>query len=106
MRSYSSTCSTSASFWSASRVRFQVGSDNAWPSGRAIVRDPAVFLMDEPLSNLNAKLRVQTRAELIRLHERLQATVIYVTHDQMEAMTMGSRIAVLRDGLLQQLGSP
>ncbi len=74
--------------------------------GRAIVRDPAVFLMDEPLSNLDAKLRVQTRAELIRLHERLQATVIYVTHDQMEAMTMGSRIAVLRDGLLQQLGSP
>ncbi len=74
--------------------------------GRAIVRDPAVFLMDEPLSNLDAKPRVQTRAELIRLHERLQATVIYVTHDQMEAMTMGSRIAVLRDGVLQQLGSP
>ena len=74
--------------------------------GRAIVRDPAVFLMDEPLSNLDAKLRVQTRAELIRLHERLQATVIYVTHDQMEAMTMGSRIAVLRDGVLQQLGPP
>ena len=74
--------------------------------GRAIVRDPAVFLMDEPLSNLDAKLRVQTRAELIRLHERLQATVIYVTHDQMEAMTMGTRIAVLRDGVLQQLGPP
>ena len=62
--------------------------------------------MDEPLSNLDAKLRVQTRAELIRLHERLQTTVIYVTHDQTEAMTMGSRIAVLRDGVLQQLGSP
>ncbi len=74
--------------------------------GRAIVRDPKVFLMDEPLSNLDAKLRVQTRAELIRLHERLQSTVIYVTHDQMEAMTMGHRIAVLRDGVLQQLGSP
>ena len=74
--------------------------------GRAVVRDPAVFLMDEPLSNLDAKLRVQTRAELIRLHERLQATVIYVTHDQMEAMTMGSRIAVLRDGVLQQIGPP
>ena len=74
--------------------------------GRAIVRDPKVFLMDEPLSNLDAKLRVQTRAELIRLHERLESTVIYVTHDQMEAMTMGSRIAVLRDGLLQQIGPP
>jgi multiple sugar transport system ATP-binding protein len=74
--------------------------------GRAVVRDPKVFLMDEPLSNLDAKLRVQTRAELIRLHERLQSTVIYVTHDQMEAMTMGSRIAVLRDGVLQQLGTP
>ena len=74
--------------------------------GRAVVRDPAVFLMDEPLSNLDAKLRVQTRAELIRLHERLQATVIYVTHDQMEAMTMGSRIAVLRDGVVQQIGPP
>ena len=74
--------------------------------GRAIVREPKVFLMDEPLSNLDAKLRVQTRAELIRLHERLQTTVVYVTHDQTEAMTMGSRIAVLRDGVLQQLGSP
>ncbi len=74
--------------------------------GRAIVREPKVFLMDEPLSNLDAKLRVQTRAELIRLHERLQTTVVYVTHDQTEAMTMGSRIAVLRDGVLQQLGNP
>ena len=74
--------------------------------GRAIVREPKAFLMDEPLSNLDAKLRVQTRAELIRLHERLQTTVIYVTHDQTEAMTMGSRIAVLRDGVLQQCGSP
>jgi multiple sugar transport system ATP-binding protein len=74
--------------------------------GRAIVREPKCFLMDEPLSNLDAKLRVQTRAELIRLHERLQTTVIYVTHDQTEAMTMGSRIAVLRDGVLQQIGPP
>jgi multiple sugar transport system ATP-binding protein len=74
--------------------------------GRAIVREPECFLMDEPLSNLDAKLRVQTRAELIRLHERLQTTVIYVTHDQTEAMTMGSRIAVLRDGVLQQIGAP
>jgi len=74
--------------------------------GRAIVRDPAVFLFDEPLSNLDAKLRVQTRAELIKLHQRLQTTVIYVTHDQTEAITMGSRIAVMRDGLVQQLASP
>jgi multiple sugar transport system ATP-binding protein len=74
--------------------------------GRAIVREPRVFLMDEPLSNLDAKLRVQTRAELIKLHRRLQTTVVYVTHDQVEAMTMGSRIAILRDGVLQQLDSP
>lgn len=74
--------------------------------GRAIVREPRVFLMDEPLSNLDAKLRVQTRAELIKLHRRLQTTVIYVTHDQVEAMTMGSRIAILRDGVLQQLDTP
>jgi len=74
--------------------------------GRAIVREPKVFLMDEPLSNLDAKLRVATRAELIKLHRRLQTTVIYVTHDQTEAMTMGSRIAVLKDGLLQQLDTP
>ena len=74
--------------------------------GRAIVREPQVFLMDEPLSNLDAKLRVQTRAELIKLHQRLQTTVIYVTHDQTEAMTMGTRIAVMRDGVVQQLASP
>jgi multiple sugar transport system ATP-binding protein len=74
--------------------------------GRAIVRDPAVFLMDEPLSNLDAKLRVQTRAELIRLHERLKTTVVYVTHDQIEAMTMGTRIAVLDFGALQQVDTP
>jgi len=74
--------------------------------GRAIVRQPQVFLMDEPLSNLDAQLRVQTRAELIRLHRRLQITVIYVTHDQIEAMTMGDRIAVLKDGVLQQVDEP
>ena len=74
--------------------------------GRAIVREPKVFLMDEPLSNLDAKLRVSMRAELIKLHQRLQTTMIYVTHDQTEAMTMGTRIAVLRDGLLQQLDTP
>jgi multiple sugar transport system ATP-binding protein len=74
--------------------------------GRAIVREPAAFLMDEPLSNLDAKLRVQTRAELKKLHERLHVTTIYVTHDQVEAMTMGDRIAVMRDGLLQQFATP
>jgi len=74
--------------------------------GRAIVRDPAVFLMDEPLSNLDVKLRIRTRAELIRLHERLRTTTIYVTHDQQEAMTLGDRIAVLNAGQLQQLGTP
>ncbi len=74
--------------------------------GRAIVRNPAAFLMDEPLSNLDAKLRVQTRAEIARLHQRLGTTTVYVTHDQVEAMTMGDRIAVMRDGLLQQVGTP
>ncbi len=74
--------------------------------GRAIVREPAVFLMDEPLSNLDAKLRVQTRAEIARLHQRMGTTFVYVTHDQVEAMTMGTRIAVMADGLLQQVGSP
>jgi multiple sugar transport system ATP-binding protein len=74
--------------------------------GRAIVREPAVFLFDEPLSNLDAKLRVQTRAQLTRLHQRLQTTFIYVTHDQIEAMTMASRIAVMKDGILQQLDTP
>ena len=74
--------------------------------GRAIVREPQVFLFDEPLSNLDAKLRVQTRTELSKLHERLGTTFIYVTHDQVEAMTMATRIAVLKDGLLQQVGTP
>ncbi|MDX6407330.1 MAG: multiple sugar transport system ATP-binding protein [Gaiellaceae bacterium] len=74
--------------------------------GRAIVREPAAFLMDEPLSNLDAKLRVQTRAEILKLQERLETTTIYVTHDQVEAMTMGDRIAVMNLGLLQQVGTP
>ena len=74
--------------------------------GRAIVRQPAVFLFDEPLSNLDAKLRVQTRAEISKLHQNLKTTFIYVTHDQVEAMTMASRIAVMRDGILQQLDTP
>jgi ABC-type sugar transport system ATPase subunit len=74
--------------------------------GRAIVREPEAFLMDEPLSNLDAKLRVQTRAEILKLQERLGTTTIYVTHDQVEAMTMGDRIAVMNLGVLQQVGSP
>jgi multiple sugar transport system ATP-binding protein len=74
--------------------------------GRAIVREPSVFLMDEPLSNLDAKLRVQTRAELLRIHARLATTTVYVTHDQVEAMTMGQRIAVMSEAILQQVGTP
>jgi multiple sugar transport system ATP-binding protein len=74
--------------------------------GRAIVRDPSVFLMDEPLSNLDARLRVQMRAEVARIQHELDATTIYVTHDQVEAMTMGDRIAVMRNGILQQTGEP
>ncbi|MBN2406392.1 MAG: sn-glycerol-3-phosphate ABC transporter ATP-binding protein UgpC [Elusimicrobia bacterium] len=74
--------------------------------GRAIVRNPKVFLFDEPLSNLDAKLRVQMRTELKKLHEKLQATMIYVTHDQVEAMTMGNKIAVLKEGILQQVADP
>lgn len=74
--------------------------------GRAIVREPQAFLMDEPLSNLDAKLRAQTRVELKRLHQRLQATVLYVTHDQTEAMTMGTRIVVMKDGVVQQVDTP
>jgi multiple sugar transport system ATP-binding protein len=73
---------------------------------RSIVREPAVFLMDEPLSNLDAQLRVQTREELLKLHERLRTTTIYVTHDQIEAMTMGHRIVVMRSGVVQQVGKP
>jgi multiple sugar transport system ATP-binding protein len=74
--------------------------------GRAIVREPQVFLMDEPLSNLDAKLRVQMRAEISKLHKRLETTIIYVTHDQTEAMTMGDRIVVMKDGVIQQAASP
>ncbi len=74
--------------------------------GRAIVRNPKVFLMDEPLSNLDAKLRVQMRVEISKLHQRLQTTIIYVTHDQTEAMTLGTRIVVMKDGLIQQVDTP
>src|SRR5436305_8111407 len=74
--------------------------------GRAIVRDPKACLMDEPLSNLDAKLRVQMRAEITRIQRDLHTTTVYVTHDQTEAMTLGDRLAVMRDGVLQQVGSP
>ena len=74
--------------------------------GRAIVRDPKAFLMDEPLSNLDAKLRVQMRTEVARLQSRLETTTVYVTHDQTEAMTLGDRVAVMRAGVLQQVGTP
>src|SRR5207244_6336085 len=74
--------------------------------GRAIVRNPRVFLFDEPLSNLDAALRVQMRVELKRLHDRLETTAIYVTHDQVEAMTLGDRVVVMKDGLVQQVGEP
>jgi multiple sugar transport system ATP-binding protein len=74
--------------------------------GRAIVREPKVFLMDEPLSNLDAKLRVQMRIEITKLHQKLQTTFVYVTHDQVEAMTLGTRIVVMKDGVAQQIDSP
>src|SRR6185295_5530854 len=74
--------------------------------GRALVREPQVFLMDEPLSNLDAKLRTQTRGEIKRLQQDVQTTTVYVTHDQVEAMTMGDRIAVMNDGVLEQCGTP
>jgi len=74
--------------------------------GRAIVRDPQVFLFDEPLSNLDAKLRVQMRAEIKELHQRLKTTTIYVTHDQIEAMTMADKIVVMHDGIVEQIGTP
>jgi multiple sugar transport system ATP-binding protein len=74
--------------------------------GRAIVRQPKVFLFDEPLSNLDAKLRVQMRAEITGLHHRLKSTMIYVTHDQVEALTMGTKIVVMKDGKVQQIGAP
>ena len=74
--------------------------------GRAIVRAPQVFLFDEPLSNLDAKLRVQMRAEIKELHQRLKTTTVYVTHDQVEAMTMADRIVVMHDGIVEQIGSP
>ena len=89
----------------ASRTSSRAGSQRV-ALARALVRHPAVFLLDEPLSNLDAQLRVRTRAELKRLHQRVGATMVYVTHDQVEASTMGDRVAVLDRGTLQQLGTP
>jgi multiple sugar transport system ATP-binding protein len=89
-----------------SPAKFPGGQRQRVAVGRAIVRKPKVFLFDEPFSNLDAKMRGETRGELIRLHERLQTTMVYVTHDQVEAMTLGDRIAVLKDGAVQQIGKP
>ena len=99
-------CSTSSQFLDRKPKALSGGQRQRVALGRAIVRNADLFLMDEPLSNLDAKLRVQTRAELIKLHERVQTTTIYVTHDQVEAMTMGDRIAVMTLGVLQQLDTP
>ncbi len=90
----------------ANRSSSRAGSGSGSRVGRAIVRKPAVFLFDEPLSNLDAKLRVQMRAEIKKLQQRLKTTTVYVTHDQIEAMTMGQRIAVMKDGKIQQVGTP
>ncbi|XYJ23839.1 ABC transporter ATP-binding protein [Bacillus velezensis] len=91
---------------SGNRRLFQAGSGSGLRSARSIVREPKVFLMDEPLSNLDAKLRVTMRAEISKLHQRLKATIVYVTHDQTEAMTMGDRIVVMNEGDIQQAASP
>ena len=103
-RSRRRSASTSSS--TASPAELSGGQRQRVAMGRAMVREPKAFLMDEPLSNLDAKLRVTMRGELARLHERLGVTTIYVTHDQIEAMTLGQRVAVLRDGVLQQVDTP
>ncbi|MGH8874110.1 MAG: ABC transporter ATP-binding protein, partial [Acidimicrobiia bacterium] len=93
-------------FWGRKPKALSGGQRQRVAMGRAIVREPSAFLMDEPLSNLDAKLRVQMRAELGLLHSRLKTTTLYVTHDQVEAMTMGDRVAVIRKGTLQQAATP
>ena len=98
--SVSNHCSTE------NQNNFQCGQRQRVAVGRAIVRNPKVFLFDEPLSNLDAKLRVQMRSELKKLHHRLDATIAYVTHDQIEAMTMADKIVIMRDGLVQQVADP
>ena len=95
-----------SSIWSASRPNLSGGQRQRVAMGRAIVRDPRAFLMDEPLSNLDAKLRVQMRTEVSRIQRRLGTTMVYVTHDQTEAMTLGDRVAVMRAGILQQVDTP
>jgi ABC-type sugar transport system ATPase subunit len=90
----------------AHHARFLAASVSVWQLARAIVREPDLFLFDEPLSNLDAALRVQTRVEIARLHKRLGTTMIYATHDQVEAMTLADKIVVLRVGVIEQIGSP
>ena len=96
-------CSGSASCCTGARANCPGGQRQRVAMGRAIVREPQAFLMDEPLSNLDAKLRVEMRASIARLHQQLRTTTIYVTHDQTEAMTMGDRVAVMKDGRLEQV---
>ena len=100
------TCSASSRICKRKPRALSGGQRQRVAMGRAIVREPAAFLMDEPLSNLDAKLRVQTRAEIAKLQHELGVTTIYVTHDQVEAMTMGDRVAVMRKGELQQVADP
>ena len=97
---------SSTSFCTAARRSFRAGSASAWRLARAIVREPNVFLMDEPLSNLDAKLRVSTRAQIKNLSHELKVTTIYVTHDQIEAMTLADRVVVMNKGVVQQVGTP
>ena len=99
-------CSGSSRSWRGGRGSCRGGQAQRVALGRALVRDPQVFLMDEPLSNLDAKLRTQTRGEIRRLQQEVRTTTVYVTHDQVEAMTMGDRIAVMNDGVLEQVGTP
>ena len=99
-------CSTSTQHLDRKPANLSGGQRQRVAMGRAIVRDPKAFLMDEPLSNLDAKLRVQMRTEVARLQNDLGTTTVYVTHDQTEAMTLGDRVAVMRAGVLQQVGSP
>ena len=97
---------TSPSIWTASPRPCPAASGSVWPSAAPSSGTPQVFLMDEPLSNLDAKLRNQMRAEIIKLRERIDTTFIYVTHDQTEAMTLGDRIVIMKDGFIQQIGTP
>ena len=99
-------CSTSCEYLGRKPAKLSGGQRQRVAMGRAIVRQPQVFLMDEPLSNLDAKLRVQTRTQIAQLQRRFQVSTVYVTHDQVEAMTMGDRVAVMKDGLLQQCDTP